>query len=260
MDILRKELNALYASQQLEYEHLDEGILNDCQEKIASMAAVSNACYVITDASADTCFIHAGSLGRLLGLCDDVRFCAKHHSSDEDIIYNRIHPEDLVEKRMLEYDFFRYVDQMNGDEKMKYIATCRIRIRNRKDEFLYIRNSTQILQPSPRGKIWLILCCYALSPEQSPSADISPRIVNCCTGEIHPLTLGERRHQVLSEREKEILRLIREGKSSKQIADVLCISHHTVNRHRQNILEKLSVGNSHEAVLAAMAMRLLEDI
>lgn len=257
MDILRKELNALYAAQHLEYEHLDEAVLHDCQAKIASMTAVSNACYVITDASADTCFIHAGWLGRLLGISNDARFYAEHHSSDEDIIYNRIHPEDLVEKRMLEYDFFQHIDLLAGDEKLKYIATCRIRIRNRKDEYVYIHNSTQILHPSPDGKIWLILCCYALSPEQTPSTDISPRIINHYTGEIHPLTLGERRNQVLSDREKEILRLIREGKSSKQIADALGISIHTVNRHRQNILEKLSVGNSHEAITAASAMRLL---
>ena len=63
--------------------------------------------------------------------------------------------------------------------------------------------------------------------------------------------------QILSAREKEILRLIMDGKPSKQIADLLNISIHTVNRHRQNILEKLSVGNSVEAIMAAKAMKLI---
>ena len=58
-------------------------------------------------------------------------------------------------------------------------------------------------------------------------------------------------------REKEILRCIRKGLSSKEIAATLYISVNTVNRHRQNILEKLSVGNSIEACRAAELMKLL---
>lgn len=257
MDILRKELNSIYAGQHLELEQLDEDILHRCQEQLATVAAVNNACYVITDAAADTCFIYGGSLARLLGITDDAGYSKEYGSSDEDIIYNRIHPEDLVEKRMLEYDFFRYIDPLKEPEKRDYHAACRIRIRNRKDEYIYISNTTRLLHPSPQGKIWLILCSYELSPDQSPAADIAPCIINHCTGEITPLQLGERRNQVLTEREKEILHLIQQGKSSKQIADALCISIHTVNRHRQNILEKLSVGNSHEAIMAASAMKLL---
>ena len=69
--------------------------------------------------------------------------------------------------------------------------------------------------------------------------------------------LKERRQNLLTDREKEILRLIKDGKSSKMIAGELGISINTVNRHRQNILEKLSVANSFEAISAAESMRLL---
>lgn len=71
------------------------------------------------------------------------------------------------------------------------------------------------------------------------------------------LAFSDMKKQILSAREKEILRLIMDGKPSKQIADLLNISIHTVNRHRQNILEKLSVGNSVEAIMAAKAMKLI---
>lgn len=260
MDILRKELNSIYAGQHLEYEHLDGAVLQCCKEKAASVVSVNNACCVITDASADKCFIYAGILAKILGFSDETdenSLYRELNSSDEDIIYNRIHPEDLVEKRMLEYSFFKYVDQLVDDEKLKYLASCRIRIRGRNGEYIYINNTTQVMRLSPNGRIWLILCCYELAPDQSLSADISPKIINNHTGEIQALRLGEKRNRILTDREKEILRLIQEGKASKQIADVLGISINTVNRHRQNILEKLSVGNSHEAVMAASAMRLL---
>ena len=49
-------------------------------------------------------------------------------------------------------------------------------------------------------------------------------------------------------REIEILRLIQKGLLSKEIADKLCISIHTVNIHRQNLLRKLGVQNSIEAI------------
>lgn len=77
------------------------------------------------------------------------------------------------------------------------------------------------------------------------------------TGEIKDFLFEARRNRILTEREKEILNLIREGKPSKQVADILGISIHTVNRHRQNIIAKLSVGNIVEAITAATAMKIL---
>ncbi len=50
--------------------------------------------------------------------------------------------------------------------------------------------------------------------------------------------------ELLSEREKEILKLIVKDKSSKAIADDLSISYRTVETHRRNIFRKLGVRNS----------------
>jgi two-component system, NarL family, response regulator NreC len=46
---------------------------------------------------------------------------------------------------------------------------------------------------------------------------------------------------LLSSREKEILRLIGEGKTSLEIAELLFISKNTVDSHRKNILKKMSL-------------------
>lgn len=48
----------------------------------------------------------------------------------------------------------------------------------------------------------------------------------------------------LSGQEKQIIRLIIEGKTSKEIADQLFISKTTVDTHRRNINRKLEIGNS----------------
>lgn len=46
---------------------------------------------------------------------------------------------------------------------------------------------------------------------------------------------------LLSNREKEILRLIGEGKTSQEIADTLFIGKSTVDTHRKNILKKMNI-------------------
>lgn len=62
----------------------------------------------------------------------------------------------------------------------------------------------------------------------------------------------------LTAREKEIVRLIIEGKKSKEIADSLFISVKTVHKHRSNILEKLGLNNL--ADLRHRKMYILENM
>jgi len=47
----------------------------------------------------------------------------------------------------------------------------------------------------------------------------------------------------LTEREREILKMIAEGYTSKDIADYLCISFKTVDKHRANLMKKLNLHN-----------------
>ena len=46
---------------------------------------------------------------------------------------------------------------------------------------------------------------------------------------------------ILSTREKEILRLVGEGKTSQEIADLLFVAKSTVDTHRKNILKKMNI-------------------
>ncbi len=48
----------------------------------------------------------------------------------------------------------------------------------------------------------------------------------------------------LTEREKEVLKLLGEGHQNKEIADLLCISVKTVEKHRSNIMAKLDLHNT----------------
>lgn len=52
----------------------------------------------------------------------------------------------------------------------------------------------------------------------------------------------------LSDREEQVAKLIGDGISSKQIADILSISEKTVSKHRSNIFKKLNVKNTAQLV------------
>ncbi|HET6993104.1 MAG TPA: response regulator transcription factor [Bacteroidia bacterium] len=56
----------------------------------------------------------------------------------------------------------------------------------------------------------------------------------------------------ISERETEIIRLVSEGFTNKEIADKLFLSAHTVTTHRKNIMAKLGVNNTAGLVLFAI--------
>ena len=63
---------------------------------------------------------------------------------------------------------------------------------------------------------------------------------------------------VLTDREMDILKLIAEGHSNKQMADFLFLSPHTINTHRKNIMAKLQVNNTAGLVMYAVKENLLD--
>ena len=67
--------------------------------------------------------------------------------------------------------------------------------------------------------------------------------------------LGE---EQLTPRELEVLRLIRDGRRNKQIADELCIAETTVNFHIKNLVDKLQANDRTHAVTIAVRRGMLE--
>jgi two-component system, NarL family, response regulator NreC len=65
-------------------------------------------------------------------------------------------------------------------------------------------------------------------------------------------TGAEDSYELLSGREREVLQLVAEGKSSKEIAALLNLSAYTVETHRANILQKLNLHGLPELILYAV--------
>jgi DNA-binding NarL/FixJ family response regulator len=59
-------------------------------------------------------------------------------------------------------------------------------------------------------------------------------------------------YELLTQRERELLQLIAEGKSNKDVANILSLSVYTVETHRGNIMEKLNLHSVPELILYAV--------
>ena len=64
-------------------------------------------------------------------------------------------------------------------------------------------------------------------------------------------------YDLLSDREKEVLHLLAEGKTNKEVATLLDLSPYTVETHRNRLMQKLNLHNTAEIVLYAVRKKII---
>jgi DNA-binding NarL/FixJ family response regulator len=64
-------------------------------------------------------------------------------------------------------------------------------------------------------------------------------------------------YHLLTDREKEVLQLLAEGRSNKEVATLLDLGLSTVETHRANLMQKLNLHNTAEIVLYAVRKRII---
>ncbi|MEW6325980.1 MAG: response regulator transcription factor [Thermodesulfobacteriota bacterium] len=97
---------------------------------------------------------------------------------------------------------------------------------------------------------------FAISKIKQGKIYISPKLSEYLTEDWAKMHRGEPglsyESEILTTREREILKLVAEGKSSKEIAALLNISIRTVEHHRANIMGKLNLRNIAELIKYAI--------
>ena len=160
-------------------------------------------------------------------------------------IENLVHPDDLEVVRRIDKKVWEFLDTLPEEEKLAYKYIYELRVL---EKGKYIRMIYQMRLLAFKDDNFLAMGMIDLAPEQSANTSVRFQIKNCLTDEVVPFTIETATDVLLTPREREILALAKEGMFSKEISEKLNISIHTVNRHRQNILEKLQVDNIIEAI------------
>ena len=166
-------------------------------------------------------------------------------TSQELNIENLVHPDDLEVVRRIDKKVWEFLDTLHEEEKLTYKYIYEMRVLDRGK---YVRMIYQMRILAFKDDNFLGMGIIDLAPEQSANTSVRFQIKNCLTDEIVPFAIETATDTLLTPREREILALAKEGMFSKEISEKLNISIHTVNRHRQNILEKLQVDNIIEAI------------
>jgi DNA-binding NarL/FixJ family response regulator len=82
---------------------------------------------------------------------------------------------------------------------------------------------------------------------------LDPEVARTAMEEANPAVPGAADpYEALTDREKQVLKLVAEGRSNKEVADVLGISVKTAMSHREHVMEKLGVHNRTELVRFAI--------
>src|SRR5579862_2297375 len=151
--------------------------------------------------------------------------------------------------------------ELNGIEATRRLATSsphtRVLALSMHKDSVYVR---EILRAGARG--------YLL--KDSVAADLVSAIRAVASGEgylspaVSDAVLNDyRRHvtnpiDLLSSREREVLQMLAEGKTNKEIATVLNLSVYTVDAHRGHIMEKLNLHSVNELVRFAVRNGLVD--
>jgi DNA-binding CsgD family transcriptional regulator len=187
--------------------------------------------------------------------CRDSTNCFKNRSSESDFQYHLLefHPDD---ERLFCLELFpelmRFMESVQVEElpEFRYSFNHRfIKIDGTASEFIL---EGVFMKPFPTAKPVLVLTVFAELGEIRDDNSIILTIYRYDQFKGYLKVLSKeyctKPDSVLSKRELEIIRLCREGYTSKSIADQLNISMFTVKNHKRNCMQKTSVRNIAELV------------
>ncbi|WP_421920377.1 response regulator transcription factor [Marinifilum sp.] len=169
--------------------------------------------------------------------------------------YSKVVPQDdlmmLMEMNEKGFDFFYNLPEERRDKG--YICyDFRLKRKDTGNEILINHKLTPLIL-TETGNIWFALCLVSLSVSQNPGNIF---IVLHDKGERYNYNKKRKqfeliKQKLLSDREKDVLRMLVQGCTACQIAAKLFISEDTVKFHKRNIVKKLNVKTTMEAIYFA---------
>ncbi|WP_040756342.1 LuxR C-terminal-related transcriptional regulator [Winogradskyella psychrotolerans] len=167
--------------------------------------------------------------------------------------WSRIHPEDIdawlsALNSLMEFT----LDEIPEHKRKDANYTWNFRLKNSDDVYVNIIQNTTPLVFDSDGKPIIGLAHYTvLDAHVKMDITASAKLLNS-NSEYETLFFNNFSQKLLkdgiSNRERDVIRLLVLSKSSKEISKVLNISSHTVDTHRRNILKKLNISSTGELI------------
>ena len=222
---LRKPFNTGYKEIWLKKLHL-----------IASLPVQMDTAYLLHDVAANR-FIFFSDKAKILGNYKTEDLTSEKGMDD---FMSNIHPEQRNAVTTMQHKIIDYCVDYPYTCENNVVANITFLYKKKGGGFFQILQKAIVVETDTEGRPLLFLLFLSdISHLMKPSAGL---IINNSDGStawiynIHNKHLEE--IDLLSAQEKKILGLLAQGKHSKEIADMLFISSHTIDTHRRNILKK----------------------
>jgi DNA-binding CsgD family transcriptional regulator len=171
-----------------------------------------------------------------------------------------IHPEDIGDYQKAVKFVWEFLLSLPPARRKYYKTSADFRIRTKSGSYKRLLQQNTTLQTDRAGNILLLLMVLTdishLKKEQGVSAAIiSTENEGYLVWDAKDTHL---QNQIaFSKRERELIKLLAEGFSTRQIADMLNLSEHTVSTHRRNMLDKTNLANARALVSYAISHGLI---
>jgi DNA-binding CsgD family transcriptional regulator len=254
LETLGKEYYKLLGQQQFVEEYMDYSVLDRHRLVLETLSQVNNSGLTIFDLFRQEHVYTSYNFTEIFGY--DLNAI---QTQGNDYFNSRVHPDDFVGLLKNGISIMQFFFRLPKEERPGYKLVNEYRILGSGGKYLRVIEQHQALELDNLGNVWLTLGVIDISPDQTDFPGIRSQIFNYKTGEVVALTPapGHEDHVSLSSREKQVLQLVKDGLLSKEISEKLSISVHTVNTHRQRIMEKLGANNSLEAIAYASRLGLM---
>lgn len=247
MKPIRISREEMWAKQRISATDIDYAVWEQDKSMLRQLSKVSRNCTFVVDVFKCRYAYASPNFVDLLGY-DEHKIATLERQGD--YLESRIHPDDRAQLATLQIKLSQFIYSLPPEQRNDYSNIYSFRILNARQQYVRVNSRHQVLEQDNNGKAWLIIGNMDISPNQQEDDSVRCTVLNLKNGEMSSPTLLLKPTPTahLTNREIEILRLIHKGMLSKEIADRLCISIHTVNIHRQNLLHKLEAQNSIEAI------------
>lgn len=247
---IEKQVINLLTTSNILLDEVDYSIIEERKNDWIKLSEVTHSVVLVFDCYTNKFVFVSNNIPKLYGL-EPCRLFVDGHQP----VIEVIHPDDIDHGLLVRKKIYSILRSFSNEEKMNYKAIHEMRVRNIRGEYIRIIEQEQVLALDKSGNIWLMLSVIDIDASHELEI-IKSHLYNFNTGEQIFVDLSDTLDEPLTNRELEVLRLMKKGLLSKEIANTLKVSINTINSHRQNILYKLRVDNSIEAVNCACRLGL----
>lgn len=173
-----------------------------------------------------------------------------------ELLMGNVHPDDCAWFLNCQEVASQFILALPPDKQMKYKMRFDYRIKKQSGEYIRVMQQVVVIHNDDAGKVFrnLVMLTDISHLKQTGRPVMSyiglegePSYPDVAVNNHYP-----DKNDLLSKREKEVLCLMAEGRPSKEIADILNLSKHTIDSHRKNMLQKSKVTNTGELINKAI--------